>query len=108
MPWTALANAYGADLELLPAGAMLAVVRTTQARAERLPGVERHHLPPALVEPALVDLAEGESSPSWEFLHTFFMAEAHLVIEVMLAADVAAARGATLRPILAVVLLEHP
>src|SRR5215510_3950547 len=78
-----------------------------QARAQFVPGVKRHELSPALVEPPLVDLAEREPTPPWKFLHALLVTQAHLVVEVVLAANVPAVRGATLIPVFAVVLLEH-
>src|SRR5215831_20629732 len=78
-----------------------------QARTQFVPGVKHHHLSPALVEPPLVDLAEREPAPPWKFFHALLVAQTHLVVEVLLAADVPTVRGATLVPVLTVVLLKN-
>ena len=54
-----------------------------------------------------LDVYEGEPAPPWKFLHALFVAQAHLVVEVLLATDIPAVRGAALVPVLAVVLLEY-
>ena len=86
---------------------VLGVASTAQAWAQCLPGVKRHQFSPAFVESPLVDLTEGKATPSRKFFHTLFMTQPHLVIEVMLTANIPTVGDTALVPVLSVILLEH-